>query len=127
MVKMIETCCHLWNNKTLCWNENVHTYNLILILQQNRMPSTKQRKRQCLSIALLICIISCGQYSGQHSESLWAGQSIVLMSTEGREFLFSIPIHTSTGTHPVLFHGGFPGPFPGVKQLWLDVDFSPPI
>jgi len=59
--------------------------------------------------------------------TLWAGQSRVHMLAEAREFLFSIPIQTSTGTHPVLFHDGFPGPFPGVKQLGFDVDFSTPI
>jgi len=48
------------------------------------------------------------------------------MPAEAREFFFSTPIQTSTGTHLVLFHGGFPGPFPGVKQLGHDVDFSPP-
>jgi len=48
------------------------------------------------------------------------------MPADAREFLFSVPIQTSTGTHPVLFHGGFPGPFQGVKKLGHDVDFSPP-
>jgi len=48
------------------------------------------------------------------------------MPAKAREFLFSIPIQTSNGTHPVLFHGGFPDPFPGVKQLGNDVDFSHP-
>jgi hypothetical protein len=107
------------------------TCTLIIVFQfynKTGCPLPKKKKKsRCLSIALLICIISRGQHNSQHSDSLGAGQSSALMSTEGREFFFSIPIQTSNGSHPVLFHGGFPGPFPGVKQLWHDVDFSPPI
>jgi len=49
------------------------------------------------------------------------------MQAEAGGFLFSISIQTSTVTHPVPFHGGFPGPFLGLKQLGFDVDFSLPI
>lgn len=100
------------------------TYTFITVFQlynTTGCPLRNKRKRQCWSIALLICIISCGLCSSQHSDSPSAGQSSVRMQADARQF-FSIPIQTSTGTHPVLFHGGFPG----VKQLGHDVDFLPP-
>jgi hypothetical protein len=126
MVKMTETCRHSGIIKLYV---KLKTYTLIIVFpfyNTTGCPLHNKRKRQCRSIALLMCIISCGQYSSQHSDSLWAGQSSIQIPAELREFLFSVPIQTSTGTHPVLFHGGFPGPFLGVKQLGHDVDFSPP-
>jgi hypothetical protein len=99
-------------NGTIKLYVRLKTYTLIIVFQfynTTGCPLQNKRKRHCWSIALLIYIISCGQ---SNSQSLWAGQSSVHIPPQARECLFSIPIQTSTGTQPVLFHGRFPGLLP---------------